>query len=74
MFVGNWLALGLDRRKEINDLVSPVRLKLVKQIELMEAGQYRPSGIVIDDIYAITYRVSKSKSDAIKSAFRSYSE
>jgi hypothetical protein len=74
MFVGNWLALGRDRRKEINELSSPVRLRLVKQIELMQAGQYLPSGIVVDDIYAITDRVSKSKSDAIKAAFRSYSE
>lgn len=74
MFVGNWLALGRDRRKEINELISPVRLKLVKQIELMEDGQYYPSGIIIEDIYAITDRVGKSKSDAIKGAFRSYSE
>lgn len=69
---GHKLALNRDRRKEFNDVSEPVRLKLLKQIAKMDAGEYFHVVISQDEIFRIADRLGKH--DRINHLYREYKE
>lgn len=74
LYAGHKAALLRDKRKEFNDSALPIRIKLLKQIDLMESGKYQPPGISLEDIYAVVNRVNKKKANSIKIAFKAYED
>lgn len=48
LLLGNWLAIGRDRRREFNEAAQPLREWLLSEIDSPSAYRERPSPIEID--------------------------
>lgn len=72
MFVGHWLSLGRDKRKEFNAVADPVRFALLEQIDSLNGGLFPNRLIEKSDINKIATVAGKRSGDAISSAFDDY--
>ena len=66
--LGNWLAIGRDRRKEWNDLINPVRVILIK--ELTSPGIFE--GVDAISLALICERLPKWKTESFTRAIEAY--
>tara|TARA_B100001063_G_C16653574_1_gene497249 strand:+ start:624 stop:1025 length:402 start_codon:yes stop_codon:yes gene_type:complete len=62
IYLGHFLALGRDKRKEYKSLVDPIRLKLIKGIEVQQEEIYELEARIgnkvssIKNVYTDTYQ------------------
>jgi len=68
--VGHRSAVRRDKRKEYNTLVSPVRVKLLKQIDAISSGGYIKANISKDEILLISEQYRKPSK--VTSCFTEY--
>ena len=69
--IGNRLALGRDIRKEYNLLVIPVREILIKQLSILNDGNFQ-HGLNESDIEKLQARLSKSEFKRIEKFYKAY--
>jgi hypothetical protein len=55
LLVGNWLSIGRDKRKEFNDIAVPEYIKLKKQIDSLQTGNFIAG---IEDFHILETRLS----------------
>ncbi|WP_025155344.1 hypothetical protein [Morganella morganii] len=72
MFIGHWLSLGRDKRKEFNAVADPVRFALLEQIDSLNGGLFPNRLIEKFDINKIAMVAGKRSGNAISSAFDDY--
>ncbi|WP_458991074.1 hypothetical protein [Photobacterium damselae] len=69
--IGNRLALGRDKRKEYNLIVIPVREVLIKQLSMLNDGNFQ-HGLNESDIEKLQARSSNSEFKRIKKIYKTY--
>ncbi|MBP2699729.1 hypothetical protein [Photobacterium lucens] len=69
--IGNRLALSRDKRKEYNLLVIPVREVLIKQLSILNDGNFQ-HGLNESDIEKLQARSSNSEFKRIKKIYNTY--
>ncbi|MBI0429670.1 hypothetical protein [Pectobacterium parmentieri] len=72
MFVGHWLSLGRDKRKEFNAVSDPIRMALLEQIDLVNDGYFPDQLIKKSDVNKIVAVAGVRSSRKIISAFNDY--
>ncbi len=71
VIIGHWLSLGRDRRKEHNDVVLPIKQKVLEHIDYLDDG-YLLLTLSETDIKPLRNIVSERKYKKIKLAFSEY--
>lgn len=69
LILGHWLALGRDKRKELNDAVAPVRAWVARQLMNPDSDLWPPPGVA--ELDAMHQRLSKSDSARFSAAWTS---
>lgn len=67
---GHWLAIGRDKRKEFNEISRPIRLGLLKQIELLKSGRFANlishDDFILLGMYFSQWKSNRFKNDLVK--------
>ncbi|EGR1133841.1 hypothetical protein EFU40_18840, partial [Vibrio cholerae] len=70
-FVGHWLAIGRDRRKEHNDVIYPLKQKILTHLDALSEGNVNYY-ISEDDIKPLRLFYKESKYQRIKHLHDNY--
>ncbi|EIV9529788.1 TPA: hypothetical protein ACS3VG_003451 [Klebsiella aerogenes] len=73
-YIGHWLAVNRDRRKEFNTIADPIAVELMQKIRLARKGQLNIVQISSSDIAELGRVLSYRKAQRLSQAFIAYEE
>jgi hypothetical protein len=74
LVIGNWLAIGRDKRKEFNEAADEVHLTLIKQKENIKNGRAVKRGPEEKDLEKFKRRISFFKKKSFNRSLKKYKD
>lgn len=72
LILGHRLSLGRDKRKEFNEIATPIRANLLKQIEVLRSGKFTQSLVTNQDFISLGMLIGKWREGKFKADRASY--